>query len=181
MIIRRLPRRIVFALAALLLGGGVALVWMRLGVPDAPRAPLPVVTAVPAPSRVVVGANLVEPAYSPLADELLAARFDAAHDVEVLRGLIGQFTTTLRLAERPPLGDNADLVAALTGANRRRLVFVPPGHPALREGLLVDRWGTPFHFHARSADVIDVRSAGPDRVLFTADDLANPAPAQLGG
>jgi hypothetical protein len=114
-----------------------------------------------------------EPAYSPLADELHAERFDAAHDLEVLRGLIGQLTTTLRLAERPPLGDNADISAALTGKNRRRVVFVPPTHVALRGGLLVDRLGTPYHFHARSADAIDVRSAGSDRMLFTADDLVS--------
>ena len=114
-----------------------------------------------------------EPAYSPLADEFHAARFDAAHDLEVLRALVGQLTTTLRLAERPPLGDNADIAAALSGRNRRRVVFVPPTHAALREGVLVDRLGTPYHFHARSADAIDVRSAGPDRVLFTADDLVS--------
>lgn len=114
-----------------------------------------------------------EPAYSPLADALHAERFDAAHDVAVLRDLIGQFTTSLRLAERPPLGDNADIAAALTGRNRRRIVFIPTMHPALRGGLLVDRLGTPYHFHARSADAIDVRSAGPDRTLFTADDLVS--------
>jgi hypothetical protein len=114
-----------------------------------------------------------EPAYSPLADELHAERFDAAHDLVVLRGLIGQLTTTLRPAERPPLGDNADISAALTGKNRRRVVFVPAGHPAIRGGLLVDRWGTPYHFHARAADAIDTRSAGPDRVLFTGDDIVS--------
>ena len=118
--------------------------------------------------------SATEPAYSPLADELHAARFDAAHDLVVLRGLLGQFTTTLRLAERPPLGDNADIAAALAGKNRRRVVFIPAEHPALRAGMLVDRAGVPYHFHARSADVIDVRSAGPDRVLFTADDLVSP-------
>jgi hypothetical protein len=117
------------------------------------------------------GPGGVEPAYSPLADELHSPRHDAAHDLVVLRGLLAQFTTSLKLAERPPLGDNADIAAALGGANRRRLVFIPPRHPALREGRLVDRHGTPYHFHARSADAIDARSAGPDRRLFTADDL----------
>ena len=112
----------------------------------------------------------VEVVVSPLAAELHAPGRDEAGDVAALRGLLGQFTTTLRPAERPPLGDNADIAAALTGRNRRRLAFLPFGHPALRDGLLVDRRGTPYHFHARSADAIDVRSAGPDRVLFTADD-----------
>jgi hypothetical protein len=94
----------------------------------------------------------------------------------VLRGLLAQFATTLRLAERPPLGDNADIAAALAGHNRRRIVFLPASHPALRDGLLRDREGTPYHFHPRSSDAIDVRSAGPDRVLFTDDDLVEPPP-----
>jgi hypothetical protein len=128
---------------------------------------------IPAPVPTIVPGA---PAYSPLADELHAERFDAAHDLMVLRGLLGQLTTSLRLAERPPLGDNADITAALMGRNRRRIVFVPATHPAVRGGRLVDRQGEPYHFHARSADAVDVRSAGPDRILFTSDDLASAPP-----
>jgi hypothetical protein len=125
------------------------------------------------PHPAVSGKNPAEtaPEYSPLADQLLDPALPAAQDLEVLLGLLGQFTTVLRLTERPPLGDNADITAALLGRNRRRLVVIPPHHPAVQNGVLVDRWGTPFHFHARSAEAFDVRSAGPDRRLFTNDDL----------
>jgi hypothetical protein len=162
---RAFPRRFCIIIAALMLGHGAAL--LALWVLSKPQ-----VTGVPAMVSADGGVGS-EGQYSPLADELLAARYDAAHDIVTLGAIINQFNTLLRLNERPPLGDNRDISAALTGANRRRVVFIPPTHPALRGGLLVDRWGTPLQFHARSADAIDVRSAGPDRVLYTADDLTN--------
>ena len=100
-------------------------------------------------------------------------------DLAVLSGLLSEFTTCLHVRNLPPLGDNEDITAALTGRNRMKLVVIPPGHPALDgKGRLVDRWGTPYHFHARSADTFDLRSAGPDKVLFTADDITlNPKEA----
>ena len=168
-------RHVAVIAGALLLGVGGALLWQRGRAQRSARGDHSFATD---GGPTVLGKTPGgAPAYSPLADELHAARFDAAHDLVVLRGLLAQFTTTFRPAERPPLGDNADIVAALTGRNRRHIVFLPPSHPALRDGLLRDREGTPYHFHARSADAIDVRSAGPDHVLFTGDDLVSAAPA----
>jgi hypothetical protein len=165
---RRAARAVAVLAAALLTAGALWLFWPSVVVPElatrvrlVPTAPAPV----PPPSLAV------ELVATLLAVELRAPTGDEARDVAALRGLLGQFTTALRLAERTPLGDNADIAVALTGRNRRRIAFLPHDHPALRGGLLVDRSGTPYHFHARSADVIDVRSAGEDRVLFTADDL----------
>ena len=165
----RSSRRLALAVAVLLLGVGGSLLWLRHRAPAVSSS----IIAAPPPPTPSPTMDEPAPAYSPLADELNAAGFDTAHDLEVLRGLIGQLTTTLRLAELPPLGDNADLAAALTGRNLRRIVFIPADHPALGDGLLLDRWSTPYHFHARAADAIDARSAGPDRVLFTADDLVS--------
>jgi hypothetical protein len=63
-------------------------------------------------------------------------------------------------------------VRALTGRNPLRLIVLPPGHPAISaEGRLLDRWGMPYHIHSRSSTSYEVRSAGADRQLFTADDL----------
>ena len=119
----------------------------------------------------------VPPATSPLAEQLGAADGSAEQDVLLVRGLLAQFTQAVKEPYRPPLGINEDVVKALTGGNRMKLVVMSPGHPSLDDqGRLVDRWGTPYHIHARAADAIDVRSAGPDRTLFTADDVATVTP-----
>jgi hypothetical protein len=35
----------------------------------------------------------------------------------------------------------------------------------------VDRWDTPYFFHQMSASHMEVRSAGPDKMLWTSDDI----------
>jgi hypothetical protein len=71
-----------------------------------------------------------------------------------------------------PLGANEEIARALRGRNRATLRVLPDQHSALNaQGQLIDRWGTPLFFHARSRDRIDIRSAGPDREMWTADDL----------
>ena len=70
------------------------------------------------------------------------------------------------------LGANEEFAAALRGKNRTQLPFVSAGHPAFNSlGQLVDRWGSPLHFHVESHDRIEIRSAGPDRQMWTEDDL----------
>jgi len=70
-----------------------------------------------------------------------------------------------------PVGENADITAALSGDNPLGLVLIPPNHPAINSaGELCDRWGTPFRFHQVSGQIMEVRSAGPDRTFATADD-----------
>jgi hypothetical protein len=110
----------------------------------------------------------------PLAAGLNARETTPQRDLEILRDLLQSLTTTLKVGSLPPLGDNEDITAALTGHNKRKLVVLPANHPSVdSEGRLLDRWGTPYHFHARSADTFDLRSAGPDKVLFTTDDVTN--------
>jgi len=49
---------------------------------------------------------------------------------------------------------------------------LPDQHAALNaRGQLVDRWGTPLFFHALGNGRFEIRSAGPDRKLWTADDI----------
>lgn len=70
------------------------------------------------------------------------------------------------------MGANEEFAAALTGKNAAREVFLEAPHVCLNaKGQLVDRWGTPLFFHVRDRDRIDLRSAGPDGVMWTADDL----------
>ena len=105
---------------------------------------------------------------SPSSNESLSA---ASSDVRRLHLVLGNFLLAVKDPYRPPLGDNRDITRALTGANRRGLVMVKGDDAGIRDGQLVDRWGTPYWFHPRAPDVIDIVSAGPDRVLFTGDDL----------
>ncbi|GAB5559185.1 MAG: hypothetical protein SynsKO_08320 [Synoicihabitans sp.] len=70
-----------------------------------------------------------------------------------------------------PVGENHEIMTDLMGRNRFRIEFIPPDHPALNDrGELCDRWGTPFMFHQISGTQMEIRSAGPDRELYTDDD-----------
>jgi hypothetical protein len=78
-----------------------------------------------------------------------------------------------RLFGAYPAGeDNRQFVNALLGANKENLPFIPRNHPRLNaSGEIVDAWGTPFFFHLNSRISVEVRSAGADRRLYTADDI----------
>lgn len=75
-----------------------------------------------------------------------------------------------------PLGANGELAAALRGEGWVKVAFLPRDHPAFGAGgELVDRFGTPLFFHAETAGVFSIRSAGPDRVMWNADDVQRQA------
>ena len=113
-----------------------------------------------------------------LANKLNAPDGDPAQDVVILHNLIVQYQRALQNRQGTPIGDDIDLARALTGRNPMRQIFLPPTPPALSaDGHLRDRWGTPYFLHPRGGKAIEVRSAGPDRKMFTEDDLvANPTP-----
>jgi hypothetical protein len=90
-------------------------------------------------------------------------------DLEILNELLGLHQRALG---SHPSGDNADIAAALVGAGSDG-VFLPRTATALRDGQLIDRWGTPWHVHPLASDVIELRSAGPDLRLYTSDDLVS--------
>ncbi|MBE7497167.1 MAG: hypothetical protein HS117_19675 [Verrucomicrobiaceae bacterium] len=70
------------------------------------------------------------------------------------------------------MGANEEFAAALLGKNAAKEVFLSTPHACLNEkGQIIDRWGSALFFHVRDAQRIDIRSAGPDRVMWTADDL----------
>ena len=86
---------------------------------------------------------------------------------------IGQLLELYRFVFKAnPVGsENEEILGVLMGKNPKQLVFFPREHPNLTEhGALKDRWGTAYHFHPISAQLMDVRSAGPDQKLWTADD-----------
>jgi hypothetical protein len=111
---------------------------------------------------------------SPLAPELNAPGGSGARDVEIVQQITGALLSSLKGPARPPLGSNADFARALRGENRLGVLMLPARHPAFDgRGELIDRWGTPYHFHAVSSDFIEIRSAGPDLRLFTDDDFVD--------
>jgi hypothetical protein len=72
-----------------------------------------------------------------------------------------------------PVGTNPEITAALNGNNPRQANFISPedGMRVNGNGELVDPWGTPFFFHQLSGSLTEIRSAGPDRKMWTSDDL----------
>lgn len=72
-----------------------------------------------------------------------------------------------------PVGNNQEITAALNGDNPKQVRFINPdsGLRINGNGELVDWWGTPFFFHQLSASETEIHSAGPDRKMWTADDL----------
>jgi hypothetical protein len=72
-----------------------------------------------------------------------------------------------------PVGTNPEITKALNGGNPKQVKFIPPdaGLRINNQGELIDPWGTPFFFHQLSAMEMEVRSAGPDKIMWTDDDL----------
>jgi hypothetical protein len=109
---------------------------------------------------------------SPLVAELLRREGAPEKDLEIVRQLISQYFTAMQNRPGPPVGDNADLMRAMSGKNPLRLRVIPEGSGVLgADGQLVDRWGTPYHLHKLAESYFEIRSAGADRKLFTGDDL----------
>ncbi|MDQ8181856.1 hypothetical protein [Pelagicoccus sp. SDUM812005] len=94
---------------------------------------------------------------------------DPQTDIRIIEHLLVQARTVFH---KLPIGENEEIVAFLQGANPREIQYIPDDDPNLNaDGEVVDRWGTPYFFHALSRDRIEVRSAGPDRLHWSEDDV----------
>jgi hypothetical protein len=170
---RPLLLAVVLAAAALL----VFFLWPRPAAPTAAGRPPSPGTPPPAAAPVPVGqpAKPAPPAPPEILDLARALNGPAGSittDLQLVASVLETFRTNFP-REGNPVGTNAEIMAVLTGANRLRLAFIHPRHPALNAaGELCDRWGTPFFFHAESATRMEIRSAGPDRKMWTDDDAA---------
>jgi len=120
---------------------------------------------------------VMDPELRSMSDALGSPEQPPERDLEILGEIL---TLYRRTTGSNPAGDNADFTSALIGATAEGS-FLHRQSAAVREGELVDRWGTPYWFHAVSGDHVEIRSAGPDRELFTSDDLIiNPSPEGFG-
>jgi hypothetical protein len=67
---------------------------------------------------------------------------------------------------------NEEIVERLLGFNEKKVRFLPDPFEYLNgRGELVDRWGSPYFFHPVSAEEMEIVSAGPDKILWTDDDV----------
>ncbi len=121
-----------------------------------------------AAARVVSGVFAAED--FPIVAPLNQAGSTLARDLATVAAVLDAWRTNFP-REGNPVGENADITAALGGANPLGLVLIPKQHPAINaQGELCDRWGTPFRFHQLSGEHMEIRSAGPDRKFATEDD-----------
>jgi hypothetical protein len=169
--------RFTIGLALLGLPALVAWWWWQTTPPPPASAPTPPPTQAPVPAPPVLRPQRVPTADLPLHahEELLTIEGSAAQDLGVVADLTRNYLATVKPATRGPLGFNEDLARALMDRDSLGENALPPDHPALRDGQLIDRWGRPWLVHPLASDLLQLRSAGPDGQLFTADDLVNPA------
>jgi hypothetical protein len=94
------------------------------------------------------------------------------NDLSLLSRLMENSLLLLKAAANRPLSANEDWADLFRGKNGAREEFLPAQHVALNDkGQLIDRWTTPLFFHALGGGRYEIRSAGPDKTMWTADDL----------
>ncbi|WP_395751937.1 hypothetical protein [Prosthecobacter sp.] len=144
--------------------------------PAQPPSPaLPTALApVPAPVAPVVEAKPAAEAEKksyppPISPMALDVRKQYAEELEQVGLMLRDYRTLMR---ENPVGTNAEIMAALMGGNPKHARLGPAGGEGLNEkGELMDRWGTPYFFHQMSATVMEIHSAGPDKKMWTSDDV----------
>lgn len=179
----RSARVIRFVTLALILA--LPAIWLLRHLASAPPAATPPPeTVAPAPADhaftpssppALLTTRAATTAEPPLSRErLLAADGTPAEDLAALSDLVTGYLQSGLGDTRRAIGFNEDLVLALTERAALGDAALPAEHPAIRDGRLLDRWGTPWQVHPLAGDLIQLRSAGPDRRLYTADDLVAP-------
>ncbi len=119
----------------------------------------------------------------PLPGEALLATYgdpfsEPIEDLRALDRVISGYFSIVKNHAGYSIGGNGDLAAALRGENAYRQRFVPADHRVFGpDGRILDRWGTPVFVHPLAARNLELRSAGPDRELFTDDDVVLGKPA----
>lgn len=121
----------------------------------------------------------IDPGIQAMADELHKPDSSPQRDLEIISQLLTEYS---RAHGGNPIGSNSDITEAFLGGDDAPAGrFFPRSHPAVKNGQITDRWGQPYWFHPNSGSQMEIRSAGPDKQLFTADDLVlNPSPPGLG-
>ena len=99
----------------------------------------------------------------------LSNELSPIHSLELIQALLEHYRFAYK--ENPVGVENFEFTEQLMGKNPMRIVFIDTDSKALRGNELVDTWNTPYFFHPISAENMEIRSAGPDRQLWTKDDI----------
>lgn len=143
--------------AASVAGGGNPAEVSHLNTPAAAPAPVQVAPAVPAVAAL------------PELPNLPANRAQISDVLDRLQLTLRDFRTA---NGGNPVGTNAEITRALLGDNLKQTKHdIPEGTRLNGAGELCDPWGTPYFFHQQSAVKMEIRSAGPDHKMWTADDV----------
>jgi len=130
-----------------------------------------VATMVSAPAVVPAGQDSVSLGETILRDYASASQ-PPEHDLTLMSHLMENSVLLLKSAANRPLSANEDWADLFLGKNSAQEAFLPPSHVALNaHGQLVDRWQTPLFFHALGGGRYEIRSAGPDKKMWSADDI----------
>lgn len=157
--------------------------WKFRGPANAPPPPAPIPIERPdviPPSIIVTESSSAVPVpmeeNAALGDSQLAGFGDPAlepkNDLFLLAQTLSNFLLVAKQAAERPLSANEEWSAALRGKRPGSGAWLSEKSPVWDAQLrLVDRWQTPLFFHALGAKQWEIRSAGPDLRLWTADDL----------
>jgi hypothetical protein len=121
-------------------------------------------------------ASATPPAEVPIGDKILADYLSpqqtAKQDLQILRRLLDTYFIAVKSTDALPMSANEEIIATLAGQRKNKLPFLTLPHPAINaQGQLIDRWGSPVHFHQLAQKQYEIRTAGPDRTPYTDDDL----------
>ena len=120
-----------------------------------------------------------EPPDSVLSDTMLAGyagkTTSATEDLEMIARYIDSVFLLVKDRDTADYSTNKDLVLFLHGSNSHRLPFLAKNAKALSgTGQIVDRWDSHLILHPISRKLLELRSAGPDKIPYTDDDLLWP-------
>ena len=143
-----------------------------------PPAEAPPITPPPRsePSRAASRRDLANPLVdsdTPGVSSKASPNIDTASETD-LDKITLMFRDYRTITGENPVGTNAEIMKSIMGGNPKGAMLGPPEGQSVNEnGELLDRWGTPYFFHQLTRDLTEIHSAGPDRKMWTADDIVS--------
>ncbi|MGF1451254.1 MAG: hypothetical protein ACFB21_04155 [Opitutales bacterium] len=108
-------------------------------------------------------------------DRVGAPRATPRDDLAAINAIFENYLLLVKPERGLPTGLHEEIIVTLRGNNPWGLPFLPDEHPRYdAQNRLTDRWDTPLFFHAESSTELAIRSAGPDRQMYTGDDVIYP-------